>query len=119
MLKRKKKDIQGTQSLRTSLFDLLRLQLDSLPIHKNTLPLIRLRFPPPPNLGREHVNDFPLHPFQKDPCGLWRTSSHPHRHPQLDGMRVSNLQRDKLLSRVFRLHGRRSVLYRCSVTDAD
>ena len=65
-----------SQILQTRSLDLLRLQLDSLPIDKYALPLVRLRYPPLPDLRRELMHYLFLHSFQQYPSRLWCACFH-------------------------------------------
>jgi hypothetical protein len=87
------------------LLDLLSLQLDSLPIHKDALPLIRFRDSPLPNLGRKLHENFPLYSLQQYTRRLRHRSLHALGNRQLDWMRISDLQTDEFLAFVFGGYG--------------
>ena len=87
------------------LLDLLRLQLNRLPIHKYSLALVRFRSPPYPDLSGKLVHNLLVWSLQQDPRRLWCASCHSHGYSQLDRMRVAHFQRNEFLAWIFRLFG--------------
>lgn len=110
---------QKTKPLAHSLFNLLRLELDRLPVDKDTLALIRLRPSPFPNLGSELRHHSLIDALQQDAGGLGGTGMDAERNTQLNRVRKADLQRDELLSGVRRSDRGRLGLDGCSVTDTD
>ena len=87
------------------LFDLLRLQLNSLPINKYPLPLIRLRHSPLPNPRRKLIHHLLLRSLQQYPRRLRYACFHPQRNTELNRMGVADFERDELLARILWLDG--------------
>ena len=83
------------------LLDLLRLQSNSLIIHKYSLPLIRLGLPIRPYPGRKLHHNLLLHTLQQHPRRLRRTRFDSHRHPQLNRRREPQFQVQEFLSEIF------------------
>lgn len=101
------------------LLDLLRLQLDRLIIHKDTLALVRLRHAPLPNLRREAIHNLLLNPLEQYPRRLRRARLDLPRYPELDRVRVAYFQRDELLAGVFGLFRAGAGFDGGTVADAD
>ena len=99
--------------------NLLRLQLDSLPIHEDALSLVRLRYPPLPDLCRVLVHHLFHWSFQQYTRRLRCACFHAKRDAKLDRMRVADLQRNELLSWVLRLDRDCRGFDRCSVSHSD
>ena len=74
-----------------ALLDLLRLELDSLPIHENALSLVRLRYPPLPDLRRELIHHLFHRPFQKYSRRLRCARFHAEGNAERDWMLVADL----------------------------
>ena len=101
------------------LLNLLRFQLDGLAIDEDTLPLVWLRFPPHPDLGRKLHNHLFLNSFEKYSCRLRCTSLHPLGYSELDRVRVAHFERDELLAGILWLFRDCGVFNRCSVSNSD
>jgi len=97
------------------LFDLLLLQLDGLVVHKDSLPLVRLRHSPPPNPGCERVHDLLVDALEDDPRWLRHAGRDALRYAHLDRMREAELEDDELLAGVLLEFG--PGIQRSSVTD--
>ena len=95
------------------------LELDRLVVNEDPLALIRLGFPPFPNACREIIHNLLIGRLQQDTGRLRGASRDALGNSQLDGMRISQLQRDELLTGVFGGDGRRSWFDTSSVTDTD
>lgn len=65
--------------------------------HCTYLPLVRLRPPPIPYLGRKVHNLNLIAPFQQNPSRHGHTALDPLRHRQLNRMRKPNLQTQQLI----------------------
>ena len=98
------------------LFNLLLLQLDRLVVDKDSLPLVRLRHSPPPDLGRELVHDLLVDTLEEDSSHLRRAGLDALWHGHNDRVRETELEDNELLPRVLRFV--RAVLNCCSVTDS-
>lgn len=85
-----------------SLFDLLGFETDGFPIDEDAFAFVRLWSAPAADLG-SHLIDFDLvRAFEQDSRRLWHGSCHPKRDCYLDGMRISDFQRDKRLTGILR-----------------
>lgn len=92
-----------TRQEKKRLLDLLRLHLDSLIVHEYTLTLIRFRFSPLSDLRRELIDYLLLRTFEQYSRRLRNGSFDSLWYRHFDRMRITKLQRDELLSRIFGL----------------
>lgn len=83
--------------------DLLGLQSDRLSVNEDTLALIRLRSSPFPNLCRKLRHRVFIDALQQDTCGLWSARLDAFGDAQLDGVRETDFQVNKLLAWICRL----------------
>lgn len=84
--------------------DLLSLQPNGLPIEENSFALVGFRFPPFPNLGRELRHHMFINALKQDTCRLWSACFDALWNSQLNRMRKSDFQVNKLLTRVRGFH---------------
>lgn len=85
--------------------DLLVLQLDRLPVYKNTFTLVRFRHPPFPYVGRKLHHHLFFRPLEQQTCWLRCARGNALWNAHFNGVRVSNLEVDKLLAGVLRENG--------------
>lgn len=101
------------------LFDLLRLELDSLPVDKDTLALVRLRPSPLANLCRKLRHLALVDTLQENTGGLGRAGLDTLGNTQFNWVGEADLQRNELLSGVSRGNGCRLGLDGSPITDTD
>lgn len=98
------------EQFRRSIFrslDLLRLEPDGLSVDEYTFAFVGFRRSPFSNVGGELCHNLLVDTFQEQSRGLRSPSLHALRNTELNRMCESNLQGDKLLSRVLRSEGDR------------
>lgn len=108
-----------TQKDHVRSFDLLRLQLDRLPINEDTLSFVRLRLPPHPDLSSKLQQDFLLTPLEQNSGRLRCAGCDTSWYRHLNWMRISNLQYNKFLSLKLRLNCCGSTFYCSSVSNSN
>jgi hypothetical protein len=101
------------------LFDLLRLELDSLSVDEDTLALVRLRSSPLPDLGRKLRHRSLVNALKENAGRLRRAGLDTLGNAELNGVRESDLERDELLSGEAGGDGSRSIFNGSPVTDTD
>ena len=101
-----------------SLRDLLRLQLDRLPVHEDALPLVRLGLAPLPDARRERRHRRLVRALDQQPRRLRARHPDAARDALLDRVRVADLERDELLARVLGPPGLRRGLDARAEADA-
>ena len=101
------------------LFDLLRLELDSLAVDENTLALVRLRSSPFPDLSRELCHRSLVDTLQQNTGRLGCASLDTLGDAELNGVRESDLQGDELLSWEAGADGSRGIFNGGPVTHTD
>ena len=84
--------ICDSKTLWAQSLDLLRLQLDSLPIHEDALSFVRFWYPPLPDLRRELIHHFFFHPFQQYARRLRCACFHAEWNTEFDRMGIADLQ---------------------------
>jgi hypothetical protein len=101
------------------LFDLLRLELDSLSVDKDTLALVRLGASPFSDLGRELGHNAFVDTLQQDSGGLRCASLNALGNTELNRVGEADLKRDEFLTGVGGFDGGR-LLFNCRpVTDTN
>ena len=108
-----------TSTHSSHLLNLLRLQPNRLIIHKDPLPLIRFRLPPPPHLRRKLLHRLPVNSLKQNPRRLGHTGLHTQRNAQLHRVRVAEFQVNELLAGVGGRDGRGGGFDGGAVADAD
>lgn len=102
-----------------TLFDLLRLELDSLSVDEDTLALVRLWPSPLPNLRGKLGHLALIDALQEDASGLRCASLDAFGNTEFNGVGEADLQRNKLLSGISRGYGCRLGFNGSSVTDTN
>lgn len=111
---RKKKDTSAHH-----LFNLLRLELDSLAVDEDTLALVRLRPSPFADLGGELRHLALVDALQENAGGLGCAGLDSLGNTELDGVREADLQGDELLAGIGGSHGGGLGLDGSPVTDTN
>lgn len=101
------------------LFDLLRLELDSLSVDENTLALVRLGASPFSDLGRELGHNPLVDTLQQDSGRLRCARNNTLGDTQFNRVRKADLEGNELLAGVVGLDGGRLVLDGGPVTDTN
>jgi len=102
-----------------TLFDFLRLELDSLSVDEDTLALVRLWPSPLPNLRGKLGHLALVDALQKNASGLRCAGLNAFGNTELNGVGEADLQRNKLLSGVSRGNGCGLGFNGGSVTDTN
>lgn len=102
-----------------SLFDLLRLELDSLAVDEDTFALVRLRSSPFPDLSRKLCHRSLVDTLQQNAGRLGCASLDTLGDAELNGVRESDLQGDELLSGEAGGDGSRGIFNCGPVTDTN
>ena len=101
------------------LFDLFRLELDSLSIDEDTLALVRLGASPFSDLSRELGHNSLVDTLQQDSGGLRCASHNALGNTQFNGVGEAHLEGNELLAGVGGLDGCRLILDGRPVTDTN
>ena len=103
----------------SSLFDLLRLELDSLSVDEDTLALVRLGASPFSDLGRELGHNPLVDTLQQDSSRLRCARNNTLGDTQFNWVGKADLERNELLAGVVGLDGGRLLLDGSPVTDTN